>query len=119
MYPQSALIASCCSFPCASFKTDAELQMPLVFIKRFPRESPHFSQGFPSTPHSPGRPLSSPGNTVRCDRICTLCSAGLGDEGHMLFECEALRDLREEHTDLFQGVLSVKEFMWLSMWTNA
>ena len=25
---------------------------------------------------------------------------------------EALRDLREVHADLFQGVLSVKEFMW-------
>ena len=31
---------------------------------------------------------------------------------HMLFECEALRDLQEEHADLFQGVLSVQEFMW-------
>ena len=48
----------------------------------------------------------------RCGRICILCSSGLGDEKHMLFECEALRDLREDHADLFQGILSVKEFMW-------
>ena len=47
-----------------------------------------------------------------CDRICTLCSAGLGDGLHMLFDCEALHDLRKEHADLFQGVVSVKEFMW-------
>ena len=30
----------------------------------------------------------------------------------MLFECEALCDLRKDHAVLFQGSLSVKEFIW-------
>ena len=47
----------------------------------------------------------------RRDRTCTLCAAGLGNDMHVLFECEALYDLREVHADLFQGVLLIKEFM--------
>ena len=62
--------------------------------------------------HGLPRDVGSMTAVPRCDRICTLCAAGLGDEMHMLFECEALRNLWEVHADLFQGVLSVKEFMW-------
>ena len=39
-----------------------------------------------------------------------MCSLGLGDEMHMLFECEALRDLWKVQANLFRA--SVKEFMW-------
>ena len=62
--------------------------------------------------HGLPRDVGSMTAVPRCDWICTLRSAGLGDEMDMLFECEALCDLREEHADLFQGVLSVKKFMW-------
>ena len=39
-----------------------------------------------------------------------LCWSGI--DLHILVEFEALRDLREVHADLSQGILSVKEFMW-------
>ena len=78
-----------------------------IFRARIVKRLLHFRTECHGLPRDVGSMTAVP----RCDRICTLCSAGLGDEMHM-FECEALRDLREEHADLFQGVLSVKDFMW-------
>ena len=62
--------------------------------------------------HGLPRDIGSRTGIARCDRICTLCSAGLGDELHMVFECEQLRDLRENHAGLFCGITTMKEFMW-------
>ena len=37
----------------------------------------------------------------RLDRFCTLCQQGvLGDEKHIVFECPALRDLRDRYDSL-------------------
>ena len=58
------------------------------------------------------RDIGSRTGVARCDRICTLCSVGLGDEMHMIFECEQLCDLREAHAGLFRGITTMKEFMW-------
>ena len=47
-----------------------------------------------------------------------MCSAGLGDEMHMIFdhdhthECEQLCDLRAAHAGLFCGITNMKKFMW-------
>ena len=41
-----------------------------------------------------------------------MCSVGLGDEMHMIFECEQLCDLRQAHAGLFRGITTMKEFMW-------
>ena len=38
--------------------------------------------------HGLPRDVGSMTAVPRCDRICTLCAAGLGDEMHMLFECD-------------------------------
>ena len=61
--------------------------------------------------HGLPRDIGSRTGLARCDRIYTLCSAGVGDEMHMIFECQQLRDLREAHAGLFCG-MSTMEFMW-------
>ena len=41
-------------------------------------------------------------------RVCRLCHTGaLGDERHMLLECPALADLREEYSPLVAECLGV------------
>ena len=49
---------------------------------------------------------------ARQDRCCSLCGAGPGDELHMIFECPALTDLRDQHAYLFASVSSLVAFIW-------
>ena len=50
----------------------------------------------------------------RHDRGCTACPAGVvGDEQHMMMECEATAGVREQFADLFvQPNLSMQQLVW-------
>ena len=50
----------------------------------------------------------------RHERFCLACnSASVCDEMHMIFECPALKDLREKYSHLFSGnITTMKQFMW-------
>jgi hypothetical protein len=41
---------------------------------------------------------------ARSERVCGLCSAGVGDELHMLAECPGYSLVRDRHSDLFECV---------------
>ena len=51
----------------------------------------------------------------RADRICLLCrdSRALGDERHLLLECNALSAIRQEYADL---LLSCRDSMQRLIW---
>ena len=49
---------------------------------------------------------------ARAERSCTLCGACPGDEAHLVFECAALQLLRDDMPTLFQGVRSMRCFVW-------
>jgi hypothetical protein len=42
--------------------------------------------------------------TARAARLCRFCQQGVGDEMHMLAECEAYDVVRRSHADLFFGL---------------
>ena len=49
----------------------------------------------------------------RHERICLLCNSGsLCDEKHVVFQCSALQDLRDEYASLFSDACTMKEFLW-------
>lgn len=50
-------------------------------------------------PH--GSPAPSDAASVRASRLCRLCQQGVGDELHVVAECEAYTAIRQSHADLF------------------
>ena len=60
-----------------------------------------FRLGCHGLPIATGR-LARAGHVERADRVCLACNSGaVGDEKHMIFECNALAPLRHQHADLF------------------
>ena len=49
---------------------------------------------------------------ARADRACMLCGRCPGDKAHLVLECAALQDLRDDMLTWFQNVLSMQCFMW-------
>ena len=49
---------------------------------------------------------------ARAERSCAMCGACPGDEMHLVFECAALQVLRHDMPTLFQGVHSMRCFVW-------
>ena len=49
---------------------------------------------------------------ARAEQSCPLCGASPGDEAHLVFECAALQMLRDDMPTLFQGVRSMRCFVW-------
>ena len=62
--------------------------------------------------HGLPRDIGSQQGVPRQDRICQLCGSGVGDEMHLVFECEALQDLRVSFAPLFQRAATMQQFMW-------
>ena len=50
----------------------------------------------------------------RPQRICPHCASNVvGDERHMVFECEALQTTRENFAGLFgPAIVTMQQFMW-------
>ena len=49
----------------------------------------------------------------RHQRVCLLCDLGSScDEKHVVFECSALQDLREQYASLFVSVCTMQQFLW-------
>ena len=44
--------------------------------------------------------------------MCQLCGTGFGDEMHLVFECAAMADLRDQFPDIFQPHQTMQQFMW-------
>jgi hypothetical protein len=63
--------------------------------------------------HSLPRDVGSWTNVPRADRLCTLCdSSALGDEKHLVFDCQALQIVRQRYRRLFTGIPTTRLFMW-------
>ena len=63
-----------------------------------------FRMGYHLLPIEQGRHINLPRNR----RVCRLCRTGaLGDERHMLLECSALADLRQQYSTLISGCSGV------------
>ena len=67
-----------------------------------------FRAGCHGLPVDAGRMSSIP----RQERLCALCAGGVGHEVHLVFECEALQDLRAQFAGLFQGVSTLLQVVW-------
>ena len=49
----------------------------------------------------------------RLERICQLCATNtVGDERHLVFECQGLQCFREKWSHLFQGQYTMQAFLW-------
>ena len=49
--------------------------------------------------------------TPRHERLCQMCSAGLGDGKHVIFECFALENIRDSYRHLFRNRCTMASFM--------
>ena len=82
--------------------------LSLSLSARVVRQFLRFRAGCHGLPIDAGRMSSVP----RQERLCALCAGGVGDEQHLVFECEALQDLRARFAGLFQGVSTLSQFVW-------
>ena len=49
----------------------------------------------------------------RQDRVCQLCGSGsLCDGKHVVFQCLALQELREQYAPLFVGMSTMRQLFW-------
>ena len=52
-------------------------------------------------------------NIPRWERLCTACGRGVGDEYHLVFECQALQSVRGRYSHLFTpDTGTLRAFMW-------
>ena len=56
--------------------------------------------------------LGTGSGIARAERSCALSGACPEDEVHLVFECATLQMLRDDVPTLFQGVLSMRCFVW-------
>ena len=75
-------------------------------LRRFLR----FRTGYHELPIDMGSRGKDP--IPRQERLCKLCEGGLGDELHLVFDCPALQDIRDQYAHLFVGASSMAQFVW-------
>ena len=93
-----------------SMRSPHVLRLPLS--ARRMRQFRRFRMGCHGLPKDSGS--WGPQRVPRVHRVCQKCTSGqLGDERHLVFECQALQPIRRRYADIFcMTPLTMRTFMW-------